>query len=43
MAEHAFALLDAVDEAEWDALKLQWPEAVRSHVRLAVDHPFLTG
>jgi len=43
MAEHTLALLDAVDEAEWDALKLQWPEAVRSHVRLAVDHPFLTG
>lgn len=43
MIERTLALLDAVDEAEWDALQARWPGAVRRHARLGVDHPFLTG
>lgn len=42
MAE-ARMLTASVDEGEWAALQRRWPQAVRRHARLVVDHPFLTG
>ena len=36
-------LTDAVDGAELADLQLRWPLAMRRHVRLEVDDPFLTG
>jgi 8-oxo-dGTP pyrophosphatase MutT (NUDIX family) len=36
-------LTDAVDSEELADLQLRWPLAMRRHVRLEVDDPFLTG
>lgn len=36
-------LTASVDESEWAQLRRLWPSALRRHVRLEVDDPFLTG